>query len=377
MILLAFFSLPSLAVEVGAELGWGGQPVLGAVNPLWLTVTNPAGKPFSGKLRILARVGSPWRGEAVRLAEIPLLLAPFGRAVLTLEWPVDPGMTSFSVQVLSEDQVVFSQDFPVRPATSRLRGAIGPPDPSADLVLSPSDLPANPLLLWPFSELKLSFFLPSRAQEVLRAWEVFLARGLFVQAEPIRQRLRALRPAPPIWSALVPGMLLYLLALGLALSHFSRGRFRIFSIILAVFLGLSLFYGVMRESAESLASIKIEITSQRVGNFRLELLGLVSWRGQDWGLSGVWHELLPSRGWRGFDLRWEYGPTGWTTRFSLLPGVPRVFLRLVEDGFEREGEPVLPAGWLREALSIPWEEAEVRELVPGPGEKEVFWVRLP
>lgn len=387
MILLALLlvGLPSSAVEVRVELGWGGQPVIAVVNPLWLTVSNPAAQPFSGEIKISGKVGSPWRGEALRTLRLPLFLAPFGRTVVALGWPVEPGMTALQVQVLSGGEVILAQDYSVKPGTTRLRGAIGPPGVSPDFVLSPSDLPQDPLLLWPFSELHFFFPLSSQAREVVLAWQAFLGGEvpglrpgvISVQAEPIRQRLRTFRPSPPVWSVLVPGIILYLLALGPMLSRFSRGRAGLLPALTVVFLGLSVVYGVLREGQEGPNSVRVELFVGSVTRFRLELLGVVGWRGREWELSGWWHELLPSRGWTGFDLHWEYGPAGWTTRFSLTPGVPRVFLRLAEGPPEGGGEPTSPPVWLQRALVLSWPEAQVQTLPRESGEHEVFRVQLP
>ncbi len=388
MILLALLlSVSGAAVEVSWEVGWAGQPVVSVVNPLWLTVSNPSAQPFSGEVQVRGTAGSPWRGEATRTASAPIFLAPWGRTTLVLPWSVDPGMTGLQVRVFSGETEVFAREVALRLEAARLHGGIGPPGMWPRIFLSPADLPDDPLLLWPFSELEVSVPLALPAAEVVRAWQAFLGgKSSFgrsgvasVQGEPLRQRLRALRPAPPIWSVLVPGIVLYLVALGPGLGGLARGRAGLLRVLVALFLGLSLCYSVFRESAEGLSSVSVRITSGDVSRFSLELVGIISWRAGQSVLPGWWHELLPSRGWTGFDLRWAHTPDGWTTVFSLTPGVPRIFLRVAPEDEEGTGggEPISPPSWLQQTLDLPWEEAQVQRIPPSSREAESFHVALP
>ena len=387
MILLAFLlGVSGAALEVGLEVGWAGQPVLSVVNPLWLTLSNPSPQPFSGEVHIRGTAGSPWRGEAVRTAVIPVFLGAWGRTVWVLPWSIYQGMTTIQVRVFSRGTEVFAREFSLQVEALRLPGKIGPPGFWSGIVISPTDFPQDPLLLWPFAELEISGPLAPEGKEVIRAWQAFLggrsALGptgvASIQAEPFRQRLSLLRPVPPIWSILIPGLILYLVALGPGLGRMVRGRSGLLCAVVLAFLGLSLFYSLSRESAEQLSSIAIRISSRSVQRFYLEICGLISWRLGEIALPGWWHELLPHRGWRGLDLRWEYGPDGWTTVVPLQPGIPRVLLRVVpEEARVMRGEPVPPPPWLWETLDLPWGEALLRRLPTAPREAEAFWIELP
>ena len=68
----------AFALETKVEVGWGGQAVVSAVNPLWLSISNPSPSPFSGEVRISGKIGSPWRGEAFYALRLPVFLAPTG-----------------------------------------------------------------------------------------------------------------------------------------------------------------------------------------------------------------------------------------------------------------------------------------------------------
>ncbi|MGQ9699861.1 MAG: hypothetical protein ACUVQS_02185 [Candidatus Bipolaricaulaceae bacterium] len=389
MIFLALLlSVGGAALEVGLEVGWAGQPVAFVVNPLWLTLSNPSSQPFSGEVLILGTAGSPWRGEAERTAVIPVFLAPRGRTTLLLPWPLEPGMTTLWVRVFSEEAEVFARDFSLGfLGGTRLVGGIGPAGVGPGIFISPADFPSDPLLLWPFAELAISGTLAPQAAEVVGAWQVFLGgktipdyRGVgSVQPEALRERMQNLQPLPPIWSVLVPGLLLYLVGLGPGLSRLARGRAGFLWATVAVFLCLSLFYSVLRENAIGPNLVRINVFSKSVNRFHLELVGVVSWRTGELTLPGWWHELLPARNWTRLDLRWEYSPAGWTTTFPLTPGVPRVFLRLApnEGAQAPVSETLDPPTWLSKTLELPWKEAQVRRSPLAPGEAEAFRIDLP
>ncbi len=388
MIFLLLFALPALALEVGVEVGWAGRAVVSAVNPLWLSLENPDPQPFSGGIRVSAGIGSPWRGEARYTAELPVFLAPFGRTRLVLPWPVPLGMTSLRVEVFAEGGMVFARDFSLNLSAERLRAGLGPPSQPVDVFLSPSDFPTDPLLLWPFSVLFLGVSLSERASAVVRAWAAFLGGtselsipcSVSFASEAFFSHLRGQRPSPPLWPALVPGLLLYLLGLGPVLSRFARGNIRVLLGFLTVFLVFSLFYGVFRETVAHISSALVRVECRSVDRFCLELCGAVSWREKAWGLPGFWVEVLPARGWEGLDVRWVYAPEGWRTEVRLTPGRPRLFLRLAEKpGPELAAEPSPPPNWLTQVLRLPWEEARVqRALLSQSGcQKEVWRVFLP
>ena len=377
----------AFALETKVEVGWGGQAVVSAVNPLWLSVSNPNPSPFSGEVRISGKIGSPWRGEASYALRLPVFLAPYGRVQFLLPWPVELGMTSVSVAVFSEGKEVSSREVELFLTPGRLRGAIGPPFGAAEILLSAAEVPDDPLLLWPFSRLDFSRF-PQEVPDAIKAWSVFLGGEspweppfrLEIRAEPFRQSLQNLRSSPPLWPALIPGIFLYLFALGPLLGGSSRGRPGYLLVLVAVFSAFSLFYSVWREGRPEISSRVVSIQSASVRRFCLELWGGVSWRGEEAELSGFWVEALPERGWGGLDLQWEYGPEGWRTRFSLSPGRPRVLLRLAQPQIllTQEGKTAPPA-WLISALALPWEKASVERgfLPDGPRKTEAFLVLLP
>lgn len=392
MIFLAFlYAGWAWAVEVAVEVGWAGRVVVSVVNPLWLTVSNPDPSPFSGEIQVAGRIGSPWRGEAGYTARIPLVLAPFGRTRFLIPWPVELGTTSVRVSVLHGEKEVFRQEVPLSLVVSRLHGAIGPPGGPAELLLSPADLPENPFLLWPFFRIDQSFGLSERGQAVIGAWASFLGGEgprpppcrVGLRPEPWRGKLHGTRPSPPLWAALLPGLALYLLALGPVLSAFSRGRPASLALVATVFLGFSLFYGVWRETVPRLSAYKIykiEVRCASLTGFYLDLWGGVAWRAERVGLSGFWVEVLPERGWDGLDLAWVYGPEGWRTEAVFTPGRPRLFLRIAEDQASlMPSETTAPPSWLVSTLDLPWETARVERarLLAGSHQVSLFRVFLP
>ena len=163
----------AFALETKVEVGWGGQAVVSAVNPLWLSVSNTSPSPFSGEVRISGKIGSPWRGEAFYALRLPVFLAPYGRAQFLVPWPVELGMTSVSVAVFSTGEEVSSREVALFLTSGRLHGAIGPPFRPAEIFLSPAEIPEDPLLLWPFSRLDFSRF-PQDIPDAIKAWSVFL-----------------------------------------------------------------------------------------------------------------------------------------------------------------------------------------------------------
>ena len=377
----------AFALETKVEVGWGGQAVVSAVNPLWLSVSNSHPAPFSGEVRISGKIGSPWRGEALYHLKLPVFLAPYARARFLVPWPVELGMTSVFVSVFSEGREISSTAAELFLNPGRLHGAIGPPFRPAEILLSPAEIPKDPLLLWPFSRLDFPP-LPQDIPDAIKAWSVFLGGEstweppfrLGIRPEPLSQHLRGLRPSPPLWSALVPGIFLYLLLLGPPLGSFSRGRAGYLLVFLAVFSSFALFYSVYREAGPGVAAYLVEVRSSSVPRFCLELWGGVSWRGEEVELPGFWVEALPERGWEGLDLEWAYGPDGWRTRFSLAPGRPRVFLRLAPPQvFSLPPAKTAPPAWLVSALALPWDQASVEHIVLHEGRRktEGFIVFLP
>ncbi|MCS7240558.1 MAG: hypothetical protein NZ651_04865 [Candidatus Bipolaricaulota bacterium] len=390
MIIFVFFLFTVLGAGgvVGVVVGWAGRAVVSVVNPVWVSLTNPAPSPFSGELRLSGKIGSPWRGEAQRTMVFPVFLAPFGRTRVVVPWPVELGSSALKVELFSGGNPVFSQEISLDLELGRLRGAVGPPTGLVDVLLSSSELPLDPLLLWPFSQLDLSTEISEKMRFVLQAWAMFLEGksslsvpwALAFQGEPLRQRLQGYRASPPLWIVLAPGLFVYLSTLGFVLSRYSRGDARLLAVFLAVFLGFSLFYAALRSGSFPLLSVNVQIVSCGLLQFSLELWGGVSWREEVWRLRGFWVELLPERGWEGLDLEWGYSEEGWETKFVLTPGRPRVFFRLAEGvGSSGDGESVPPPEWLRRAIQVPWEQAHVLHTVTMQnGRKtEIFCVLLP
>jgi hypothetical protein len=387
-LLLLVGVFPASAVEATVEVGWAGRAVVSAVNPVWLTVSNPGALPFSGEIRISAKIGSPWRGEARYTAGIPLFLAPFGRAKLLIPWPVALGTAALAVEIRAGERGVFAREVPVWLETERLRGALGPPGDPAEVSLSPHDIPPDPLFLWPFSQLRINLVLPGEALSVVRAWAMFLGGisevsppfGVLLASLPLRQRVQGLRPSPPLWAALVPGLVLYLFALGPLLARFSRGNIGLFLAFSAVFLGFSLIYGVWQEEPRAIHSVLVRVSCPGFTMFNLDLWGGVAWRKERWALPGFWVELLPERGWEGLDLLWVHSAEGWRTEAWLSPGRPRLFLRLAEEAlpFPALAEAAPPA-WLQQTLRLPWEKARIKTALVREKESqtEVFQVWVP
>lgn len=390
MILFAFLlvAMGGAGVEVRVEVGWAGRAVVSVVNPVWVSLSNPDPSLFSGELRLSGKIGSPWRGEAQRTLLFPVLLAPGGHTRLVLPWPVELGSTTLKVEVCSGERVVFSKEIQLYLELGRLTGAVGPPMGPVEILLSPADLPLDPLLLWPFSQLELALEISDQARAVLQAWSMFLGGkssvpspwGVLLQGESFRQALQAYRPSPPLWSALVPGLFVYLVILGFVLSRYSRGDVRVLLVFIGVSLSFALIYGLSRDESSGSCYIKADMVSQGFTEFCLELWGGLSWREEMQELPGFWVELLPERGWEGLDLHWVYSQDGWETKVTLAPGRPRLFFRLAQGVIPaRDGETVSPPNWLVSALRLPWEKAHVTRatFVRGGSKTEFFQILLP
>lgn len=377
MILLLLWAFSGFCVEVELELGWAGRPVLGAVNPLWVTISNPAPSLVSGELRLFGRFGSPWRGEASYTLVLPFSVGPFAKTKMLLPWPVQVGSFFLVATAFSGDEKVGEKELRFSPESGPLRAGIGPPIEPLDFFFSPAELPSDPFLLSPFSELHL--FSPFAVKEdVIRAWRAFLSpEGIRVDAEAFRATLAKLRPPSPLWWALAPGLFLYLLGLSLALPRLSRGRAALFFSFVGFFLVLSTFYVVYREGIVEERAVLVGIEKPGFTWFRLEALGLVSWRREGRVVPGWWAEVLPAREWAGRDLVWRFSEGEWQTALHLEPGVPRILLRLSQEGWKERGETISPPAWLRQSFALSWEEAKVVRLFSEEPGMEAYLVRLP
>jgi len=288
-------------VGMEATLGWGGVPVLGRVNPLWVTVDNPTGAPVVGTLQVLARIGSPWRGEARRALSAPVLLAPGGRATFLFPWPVQRGTRELSLTLLAEAGPLATSVVPVSPTPTPLTGTVGGPGPG--ISLSPADL-ADPLLLHPLGAISVAAPLSPEGREALSAWAAYLGGELSGFASPSRwswpegeglSRAFARLPLPrPPLAPLALAVATYLLGIGFFLPPACRGRFRPAAISLGVSLGLALFCPVFYNPLVGPVVCTWEFGDKNVGQFHLEFLALTATEAREWRGEGFWVELLPA-----------------------------------------------------------------------------------
>jgi hypothetical protein len=369
ILLLVLLAFPGFSLEIGLELGWAGRPVLDAVNPLWITISNPDSAAVRGELQVTMEFGSAWRGAGTYAATVPFVVGAFSKARFLLPWPVRAGgflvrATAFSgKERLGEGELRFS----VEPGP--LRASVGPPPKPVDFLFSPADLPADPLLLSPFSELQVSIPLRASEKDVVQAWQVFLSGEVRVEAEVLRDYLAGLRPASSRWIILLPGLFLYVLGLTLALPRLAQGRPNLPVFLLAVFLAFSLVYSVSRESANTKSSVLIRIERPGFTSFCLEVLGIAPWVNEEMVLDGWWVEFLPGREWQGRDLLWRFAGEAWQTVIRLEPGVPRLLFRITQEA-PLSGEVIPPPPWLSRGLSLSWSQATVMRA------GEIYVVRL-
>lgn len=374
MILFLFlWAVAGLALEAEVELGWSGRPVLDAVNPLWLTLANPGPDLVSGELWVQGEIGSPWRGTATYTAVVPFSLGPFSRMRFLLPWPARVGSYFLHVSAHVGGAKVLEKRVEFVPE-GMLRAGIGPPKEPLDVVLN--ELPADPLLLSPFSEIHSFTSLRKDEEDVLWAWKVFLAGEVRVEAEQALAGLAEIRPPAPEWRALAPGLSLYLLGLGLVLPGLSRGRSGVFLVFLLAFLGFSLFYVVLRESLPQDYRAEISVFSPSFTSFCLESLGIVAWRKEMVRLPGFWVEALPPREWEGRDVVWRFVDGQWYTELYLSPSSPRLLWRIVRKEMVVEGERAAPPSWAVQGFILPWERATVVR-VPSELSGEAYFVLLP
>ncbi len=358
-LVLLLWASPGLSLEIELELGWGKRPVLDAINPLWVTLTNPGPDVVQGELRLTMEFGSPWRGIGTYSAWVSCAVGPRGKTRLVLPWPVRAGGVVLRAAVLAGARRLAEKELRISPDPESLRAGIGPPTPGLDLLLSPAELPADPLLLSPFSEVRVLSPLSGRAEDVVRAWQAFLGGAVRVDEEALRGHLGGRRPPPPDWALLVPGLFLYVLCLVWALPGWAQGRPQLALAFLLVFWAFSLFYSVSRGSVPQKELVEVRIERPGFTGFGLELLGIAPWAREEVVLEGWWAELLPARDWQGRDLLWRFTGDAWQTVLRVQPGVPRVLLRIGR-AEPQPGEETPPPAWLLRALALPWERAKVR-----------------
>ena len=369
ILLLILLAFPGFSLEIGLELGWAGRPVLDAVNPLWVTLSNPDPAVVRGELRVTMEFGSAWRGIGTYTAALPFVVGGFAKTRLLLPWPVRAGSVLVRAAAFAGKEKLGEGELRFTVEPGPLRAGIGPPLEPVDFLFSPAELPTEPLLLSPFSELHVSLPLRASEKDAVQAWQVFLSGEVGVEAEVLRDYLAGLRPASPRWIILLPGLFLYVLGLTLVLPRLAQGRPKLPAVFLAVFLAFSLVYSVSQEPASTKSCVLIRIERPGFTSFCLEVLGVAPWVSEEMVLDGWWVEFLPGRGWQGRDLWWRLVGETWQTAVRLEPGVPRLFFRIAQEA-PLSGEVISPPSWLLRGLSLPWSQATVMQA------GEIYVVRL-
>ncbi|HPD06831.1 MAG TPA: hypothetical protein PLC08_03010 [Candidatus Bipolaricaulis sp.] len=324
-------------VWVGGELGWQGQAVLGAVNPLTITVTNGTSSVLSATLRVEQRVGSGWRGEGMQRLRAPLLLAPGGRAQFAFPWPVEAGSAP-AVVVEADGTELARATLPLRLMAEKPIATVGSvaayPDGGPTIALAPEDLPEDPFLFSPFSEVRLTrgAVVSAPVAEALAAWVAF-GGGLVRNGETptVIPSLSAMDlddavarhgPRPPPRGLLIGGTVLYLIALGLALPPLSRrGRPWGIAALISAALTFALFYPVFFGSPQTTTLILYSLSTRDVSRFSADTLVVVPVRGGIQEVSGWWVERVsPGSERSGMDIEWVWGAEGPRTLVAMNPG---------------------------------------------------------
>lgn len=355
-------------VRVGVELGWHGQAVAAAVNPLTITVENGNRSVLSGVVRAEQRVGSGWRGQVTQRLEAPVVLAPGGRTRLVFPWPVEAGSDPIVVVVTSGGTELASATAPLRLRLEKpvaVVGTGGGPSGRPALVLAPDELPLDPLLLSPFAEVWIgpTEVVPAPARDALRAWAAFgggKVTGLPVPPAiaPLRDGdvQRGLRDHPPRRAPvglLIAGAIAYLIAVAYALADLCRRTppWRAGAVI-TLSLGFAVFYTVTVDPPQAITAVEYSISSSDVGRLCLVTLGVTAHRAGVWEGGGWWVERVGHGSQRvGREVSWVWGPDGPRTIVELDPGQTMVF--------ERYG-PAWPGGGVEEVVGR-WGQVPVAE----------------
>ena len=349
-------------VWVGGELGWQGQAVMGEVNPLTITVENRTGSILSATIRAEQRVGSEWRGQITQRLRVPVLLAPAGRARFVFPWPVEAGSEPVAVVVEADGVELARIALPVRAMVEKplaLVGAVAAlPAPGQAVFLAPEDLPADPLLLAPFSEVRIAptAFVSAQARAALTAWAAFgggTVAGLAVPAEvpslhddALRAGARLHRPRRAPLGLLIGGTVVYLIAMGYALPTLSRrGRPRGALALVVLSSAFALFYPYLYDTPQTTTVLLYELTVLDVAGFSSDVLTITSHWGEWWEGAGWWVERVPPGGERaGSAVEWSWGGDGVRTAVRIHPG-KTVFLWRYGPGWAGGGvERVVGAG---------------------------------
>ncbi len=332
-------------VQVGGEVGWQGQAVLGEVNPLTITVTNGTSSVLSATLRVEQRVGSGWRGAGMQRLRAPLLLAPGGRARFAFPWPVEAGSAPVTVVVEEDGTELARATLPLRLMVEKPIATVGSvvayPAGGPMIALAPEDLPEDPFLLSPFSEVRLTrgAVVSAPAAEALAAWAAF-GGGLVrdgetptvipsLSAADLADAVARHGPRPPPRGLLIGGTVLYLIALGFALPPLSRrGRPWGMAALISVVLAFSLFYPLFFGSPQAITMLLYSLSSRDVSRFSYDTLVIVPIREGIQEVSGWWVERVPPGTERsGMDIEWAWGPDGPRTIVAANPGQTMILWR--------------------------------------------------
>jgi hypothetical protein len=332
-------------VQVGGELGWQGQAVLGEVNPLTITVVNGTSSVLSATLRVEQRVGSGWRGAGMQRLRAPVLLAPGGRARFAFPWPVEAGSAPVTVVIAEGGTELARATLPLRLMAEKPIAAVGSvaayPDGEPMIALAPEDLPEDPFLLSPFSEVRLTrgAAVSAPAAEALAAWVAFSGGRVRDGETPtvipslsmtdLDDVVARHGPRPPPRGLLVGGTVLYLIALGLALPPLSRrGRPWGMAALISTVLMFALFYPVFFGSPQTTTVLLYSFSARDISRFSADTLIIVPVRGGTQEVSGWWVERVsPGTERSGMDIEWVWGPDGPRTLVAANPGQTMVLWR--------------------------------------------------
>jgi len=331
-------------VRIWGEIGWQGQAVAGHVNPLTITVENGTGSVLSATLRVEQRVGSGWRGQSDHQLRAPLLLGPGGQARFVFPWPVEFGSEPLTVFVEADGVEVGRATLPMHPTAGKLVAVVGvpaaPPQAERVVALAPNELPEDPLLLSSFSQVWVAGVPPSvRARNALGAWVAFgggsvegvpvPAAVLLLREDELREGARLHRPRQPPVGLVVVSALLYLVAVGYALSALARGR-RPWAagLVILVPLGLALLYPHWAGTPQDMTVVQYELSASDVGRLSSHALVIEAYKGGRWEGPGVWVERVPSGSEVvGRHVEWTWGRDGPRTAVYVEPGKTLVLWR--------------------------------------------------
>ena len=367
MIRLAWAALAALAlaqeagaqVGVRAELGWQGRAVAGEVNPLLVAVQNDSASPLSGTVRVEQRVGSSWRGQALHRAQAPVFLPPRGRGTVVIPWPVEAVAEPLVVAVESGGTELARAVLPVRPGVEKIVavvGAVVADAPGPVLFFAPEDVPEDPLLFAPFTQVRLApgVSLPPQARGALAAWVAFgggsavgfPAPGAIPPLAEADLRAALLRHGPrsPPTLVLMAAVTLYLILLGYVLPPLAqRGRARPAAAAVALGTAFALFYPVVYDEPQILTAVQYSIYSSDVIRYGLDTLAVTHHRGGEVVVPGHWVERArPGVGRAYTELRWERGEEGVRTRVRLERG-KTIFLSRYSGPWDGEGRAAAEA----------------------------------